>query len=261
MKIALISLNQSWEDKEANKKLCLQHLEECKPFGLDLVIFPEMTLTGFSMNTEEIAEIFENSDTISWFAKQAQKFKINIVFGVVLKSNLRAKNHLIFVSKDGKLLVNYAKIHPFSFSGESKFYDGGSEIKFIEFANSILGFTICYDLRFPELFQALSNKSEIIINIANWPKKRINHWRILLKSRAIENQVYMIGVNRTGQDGNGLEYEKSSLIINPNGEEVNSIYSNKSIELFEINTSEVQNARKSFPIKDDRKIEIYRSIL
>jgi len=261
MKIALVSLNQQWEDKEANKKLCLQHLEECKPFGLDLVIFPEMTLTGFSMNAEEIAEIFENSNTISWFAKQAQKFKINMVFGVVLKSNLRAKNHLIFVSKDGKLLVNYAKIHPFSFSGESKFYDGGSEIKFIEFANSILGFTICYDLRFPELFQALSNKSDIIINIANWPKKRVNHWRLLLNARAIENQVFMVGVNRTGIDGNGLEYEKSSLIFDPNGDKINPIFSSDSLDVFNINPFDIKDFRNSFPVKNDRKIELYRSIL
>lgn len=261
MKIALVSLDQIWEDKNSNKERCKFFIEKASADNTELVIFPEMTLTGFSMNTRGIAEVFENSDTIRWFGKQAEKFEINIVFGVVLKSNEKVKNHLIFVSSHGEILVNYAKIHPFSFSNENKFYDSGFEIKNSEFDGSKIGFSICYDLRFPELFQSLSKECEVLINIANWPKKRLNHWKILLNARAIENQVFMIGVNRTGIDGNGLEYEKSSLIFSPSGEQMEPIFSNDYIDVFEIDPSDVKEIRNSFPVKNDRKIEFYKSIL
>lgn len=258
MKIALVSLNQFWEDKSANKKLCITQLDFCKSYNLDLVIFPEMTLTGFSMNVKYLAEDIENSETINWFSKQAVYYNVNLIFGVVLKLKNRAKNYLVFVSNNGNILTHYSKIHPFTHSKENQFYDGGNNIKNIEFLNTNLGFSICYDLRFPEIFQALSKKSEIIINIANWPLKRIIHWNVLLKARAIENQVFMIGVNRIGIDGNNVEYEKSSMMFDPNGDNVESIFTNESIDVFEIDSFLVRKIRGDFPVKNDRKIKLYK---
>lgn len=261
MKIALVSLNQVWEDKSANKVLCYNFIQKAVSHQVDLVIFPEMTLTGFSMAIEKTAENFEDSESLDWFRSIAVKFSINIIFGVVFSYKNRVKNHLILLNKKGEILGNYEKIHPFSYSDENLYFVGGDELVISDFYSTKLGFTICYDLRFPELFQGLSKDCEVIINIANWPKGRIDHWRTLLKARAIENQVFMIGVNRTGIDGNNIEYEKSSMIFTPNGDKLEPVYSNELITIFEFEPLDVIGIRNNFPVKNDRRIAFYKSIL
>lgn len=261
MKIALVSLNQIWEDKEANKVRCRQFIQDASFKNADLVVFPEMTLTGFSMNTEMTAEDTGNSETIRWFRDQAIHHSISIIFGVVLKSFPKSKNHLVFIDKSGETIANYAKIHPFSYSTENQFFDGGNEIVSTHRGGYKFGLTICYDLRFPELYQVLSKNCEIIVNIANWPQKRVEHWRTLLKARAIENQVFMIGVNRTGTDGNNIDYEKSSVIYTPDGSESASGNLNIELDMYDINPSDAEKIREVFPVKKDRKTELYRSLL
>lgn len=261
MKIALVSLNQIWEDKEANKTRCQTFIKKAANSNAEIVIFPEMTLTGFSMNIMKIAEEPEIYSTKEFFVKQAIKYNINIVFGMVTSNHEKALNHSIFVSTEGSLKTIYSKIHPFSFAGENKYFNSGSDLGIIDYLDSKIGLTICYDLRFPELYQALSKESEIIINIANWPAKRIDHWISLLKARAIENQVYMVGVNRTGKDGNGLEYVKSSIIFDPEGKELKSFVSSTEFDLFKLDISKVKVIRNNFPVKQDRRIELYKEIL
>lgn len=261
MKIALVSLNQIWEDKEANKINCLAYIEESSNHNVELIIFPEMTLTGFSMNTQKTAEDVEDSESINWFKNQARIKSVNIVFGVVLRAEEKAKNFLYFVDKNGNVLADYAKIHPFSYSGEDRFFVGGKDLKYATLEQVIFGLTICYDLRFPELYQALSKNCEIVLNIANWPQRRVDHWNTLLKARAIENQVYMIGVNRIGIDGNNIEYEKSSMIFTPNGDKLEPVYSNELITIFEFEPLDVIGIRNNFPVKNDRRIAFYKSIL
>lgn len=261
MKIALVSLNQVWEDKSANKVLCYNFIQKAVSRQVDLVIFPEMTLTGFSMAVEKTAENFEDSETLDWFRSIAVKFSINIIFGVVFSYKNRVKNHLILLNKKGEILGNYEKIHPFSYTDENLFFVGGDELVISDFYSTKLGFTICYDLRFPELFQGLSKDCEVIINIANWPKRRIDHWRTLLKARAIENQVFMIGVNRTGIDGNNIEYEKSSLIFAPDGTMLDPDNLEYELDFYDINHEMVSEVRNIFPVKNDRKIDLYKVII
>lgn len=124
-----------------------------------------------------------------------------------------------------------------------------------------IGFTICYDLRFPEIFSALGNHCDLIINIANWPAKRVDHWNVLLKARAIENQIYIVGVNRTGMDGKGLEYVKSSQVINPNGEIASPITSEDGLDTFDIDPEYINKFKQTFSTIQDRKPEFYKSIL
>lgn len=259
MKIALVSLNQVWKDKEKNYDQCVKYVDMAADRQLDLIIFPEMTLTGF---TTDINEISEDKDSLSIekFKELSKLNNIAIVVGIVIKDNNKALNKSIFISRTGDIIGEYSKMHPFSFAGEDKYFNGGNEIVSVEFDNFNIGLTVCYDLRFPELYSALSKKSNVIINIANWPEKRVDHWNTLLKARAIENQVFVIGVNRIGKDGNGLEYKESSAIYNANGE---ILISEKieNMKIFNMNLEANENFIKLFSTIKDRKTLLYKEIL
>ena len=263
MKVALVSLNQSWENKAENKQKVEETLalitEYCT--NTDLVVYPEMTLTGFTMESERIKEEEGSSDTIAFFEEQAKKYGVNIAFGVVLAKGNKASNCLAVVSVQGALLTTYTKIHPFSYANEDAHYQAGNSLKKVNIGGATIGLSICYDLRFPELYQSYSKDCSVILNIANWPERRVSHWRALNKARAIENQVFMIAVNRIGTDGNGLQYVASSEIVSPYGEELKGVSLSEEVAVYEIDLGEVAQYRKEFPVKNDRKITLYKDIL
>lgn len=262
MKVALVSLNQSWENKAENKQKVGETLaliaEHCT--NTDLVVYPEMTLTGFTMESQKVKEDELSSETITFFKEQAQKYKVSIAFGVVLSKGEKATNNLVVVSEQG-VLATYAKIHPFSYAGEDNYYQAGDELKKLTIGGATIGLTICYDLRFPELYQAYSKDCSVILNIANWPERRVSHWRALNKARAIENQVFMIAVNRIGTDGKGLQYVFSSHIVSPYGEELKGTSLSEEVVVYDLNLEEVAQYRAEFPVKNDRKITLYKEIL
>ena len=260
MKVALVSLNPKWEDKSHNSSLCEKKVNVALESSCDLIVFPEMTLTGFTMNINSIAENQENSPSLQLFQSLAKK-GIYIIFGLALTLEGRATNNLIMLSPEGAVLANYAKVHPFSCSEEDKYYVGGEKLGIAPLGDIQFGFSICYDLRFPELYQGLSKTASVIVNIANWPESRINHWYTLIRARAIENQVYMIGVNRVGLDDNDLFYTESSLVIDPRGKEVLLSRIDGNMDVFELDPGRVELARKEFPVKVDRKIGFYKQIL
>ena len=121
--------------------------------------------------------------------------------------------------------------------------------------------TVCYDLRFPEIYSALATKTDIIVNIANWPEKRIEHWATLLRARAIENQIFIVGVNRIGSDPNNHNYVKSSVVINPNGEVLESIHTELELDIYEVDKAILTEFRSKFSTTQDRNPDFYKSIL
>jgi len=123
------------------------------------------------------------------------------------------------------------------------------------------GFSICYDLRFPELYSALSKDCDVLVNIANWPERRVNHWNTLLQARAIENQTYMIGVNRIGLDGKSLKYIKSSLIVNADGNLIDPTFTDEEINVFELNENDLIDFRNGFSTRQDRQPNFYKQVL
>lgn len=261
MKIALVSLNQLWEDKSSNinqiSRLMLEIIKE----GPDLVVFPEMTLTGFTMNGKNLAEMFDNSATLNYFKELAHLHEVDIAFGMIELHDMMPTNNLVVVTKHSQVLLNYAKMHPFSYSNEDQYYLKGHELGLFNYNDEVWGGTVCYDLRFPELYQALSKKAKVILNIANWPKRRVDDWRLLLHARALENQCFMIGVNRTGTDGKGLEYESSSMIIRPDGKDLEPVKTDGMVKFYEVDIREVDKYRQSFPVKKDRRIDLYKELL
>jgi omega-amidase len=256
MKLAVVSLNSIWEDKQAN-------LEEVKRIvqalnkNAEYVIFPEMSLTGFSVSNLTLVEDFENSNSIQFIQKVAKENQMNIVFGLMISKDDKNYNSCIAVNNKGEISGHYEKMHLFSYSGEHELITGGTQLTSVDWEGG-WGLSICFDLRFPELYQELSKENLILLNIANWPIMRVDHWRTLMKARAIENQSFMVGVNRTGVDGNDLHYEESSCVFSPVGEKLEPFEILKEVRIFDLNLHEAIEYRKSFPIKKDRRNIIYK---
>jgi predicted amidohydrolase len=273
MRIALAQMDIIWEDKQENRQKCEAFISGAKEQNVDLLLFPEMTLTGFSMNVEKIGESSSGKETIDWFKGKAVEFGIHIAFGYVgiseeqsnslsskdmWKEN-KGKNNLCIVSPQGDEMISYTKIHPFSFAGEDEFFVAGNEVITARIDDFCIAPFICYDLRFPEIFQMASKEAELAIVIANWPKARREHWITLLKARAIENQCYVVGVNRVGI-GDGIEYSGDSIVVDPNGTIIANAALNKEDEELIIATLDkniVDTVRRNFPVKKDRREDIY----
>jgi omega-amidase len=251
MKIALVQYSPVWEDKEYNKKKILSLLQNLK--GVELFIFPEMTLTGFTMKSNELSETI-HGDSFRFFSSIAKDKSTNILAGIIERRMNRTYNTLIHIKPDGNLLKLYRKVHPFSYSGENEHYYAGSKPAYTKIKNWKIGLTICYDLRFPELFRKYGKKrAHLIINIANWPDTRIEHWRTLLKARAIENQCYVAGVNRVGKDPK-LNYVGFSSLFDPMGKEIVAVESDEKVIVVDLDKNYVNEVREKFPFLDDIKL-------
>ena len=257
MKIALYQMNIQWENKAANYLHVEAGLIKAQEKKTDLFLLPEMSFTGFSMNTEVTKEC--NMETISKMSYYAKKYHTAIGFGWVKDCGEKAENHYTIVDRGGKMISNYAKIHPFSFSGEDKKFQGGEAINVCELGGVKFSTFICYDLRFPEIFQIASKEAHVILVPANWPEKRREHWKCLLRARAIENQVYIIAVNCTGEIG-GVTYVGDSCVINPNGEVLMHLFEEESILEYEL-VDNVSEFRSDFLMKMDRREDLYQFYL
>lgn len=267
MKIALAQTDIMWEDKKANLDIAETFIKRAAEENVDLILFPEMSLTGFTMNVEGLGEYYDKNhwnfnNTLAAIKKLSVKYSINIGIGYIEKEleESKGKNKYAVISKLGEVISNYTKIHPFTFGTESKYYCGGDKISYFNIDDFNLSTFICYDLRFPEIFQIASKEAELITVAANWPKARINHWVDLLKARAIENQCYIAGVNRVG-NGDGIEYNGNSLIIDPLGNVIGSLLDGiEGLIVAELDVDLVHNQRKNFPLKKDRREDLYREL-
>lgn len=260
MMIALSQMNTEWEDKENNKSKVLDFINEAKELNIEFIVFPEMTLTGFSMNVENIAES-NDGETIQWFKNIARCYNINIGFGVVEKTESEfGKNKFMIINCEGVIISDYTKLHPFSYGSEDKHYKSGASIELCKVNDFTVATFICYDLRFPEVFQVASNEAELIIVAANWPQSRKEHWITLLKARAIENQCYILGVNRVGI-GNNIYYSGNSMVVAPDGSILIESEDEEKLLIYDIDIKESLQLRNSFPVKKDRKINIYKRYL
>ena len=249
MKIGLVQYNPIWESKEKNKKK-LTGLIERDFQKSSLLIFPEMTLTGFTMMPEKFSEPLKG-ESFKYFSDIAKKHKIFIAAGIIENDKGNYFNSLILLNSEGELISNYRKIHPFSYTTEDEHYKRGEEIKISEIDGLKIGLSICYDLRFPELYRFYAKERvHLIVVIANWPDTRIEHWRTLLKSRAIENQCYVAGVNRVGDDPE-LHYTGFSSIYDPMGNEIISLENEERIIYADINKDDVSKIRENLPFLDD----------
>jgi omega-amidase len=238
----------SWENPETNRQNVLKIIEDIR-IKPDLLVFPETFTTGFSNRVDAIAETMDGQ-TVSLLKEQAAKHDMAIAGSMVIKEKNKYFNRFIFIHPQGHVDF-YDKRHLFTMSGEDKAYSRGMERKVVEFRGWRILLQVCYDLRFPVWSRNL-NEYDMIIYTANWPQQRQQVWEVLLRARAIENQCYVFGLNRTGTDGNSIGYIGGSVFVDPRGIVMNNSHSHESLVSMQLSLSEMLEFRKKFPVLEDQ---------
>ncbi len=248
MHIAAVQHDIVWEDKPANHATVERMLDEAAIDPGTFVLLPEMGDTGFSFNLDRIV----NDLTLLWAVELAKSRSIWLQVGYAVRhTDGTGRNCATIIAPDGTTIGTYQKVHPFSFGRESEHFTGGDHISLIQCSDAIVSPLICYDLRFPELFRiAAAHGTEVFMIGANWPSARQHHWRSLLIARAIENQAFIVAVNRVGNDPH-LPYAGGSIIISPMGEILAEADDQPAVLKTEIDLDSLREWRARFPALQD----------
>ena len=246
MIVSLIQSDIIWEDKNSNLKKYQEQIDKIE--STELIVLPEMFTTGFSMNPKNISEKMDG-ETIQWMKQNAYKMNSAICGSIIIEESGKYFNRFIWINPDGSI-HHYDKRHLFSFAGENENYTPGNEKIIIEYKGWKICPLICYDLRFP-VWSRNSEDYDLLIYVANWTDKRKSAWKSLLTARAIENQCYVIGINRVGEDSKNY-YSGDSSLINALGE---TLYTNSHIEETYSNTIskyDLNKIRTQLPFLNDK---------
>jgi predicted amidohydrolase len=246
--VAVFQLDLVWEDPKLNREKIDRWLlkVDTKP---DVVFLPEMFSTGFSMNAERFAETM-NGETLQWMKMRSSEQDLAMCGSLIIQEDGKYFNRLVFVKPDG-VVEFYNKRHLFTMSHEDSHFEKGVCRLIVEYKGWRICPLICYDLRFP-VWARNRNEYDILVYSANWPQSRIEVWDTLLKSRAIENQAYVVGANRVGVDGHLTSYSGNSQLINPKGVILSSLGDHfKGIVTAGFSYSELQKFRTDFPVLND----------
>ena len=264
--ITLIQPNLHWENKKANLEMLAQKIESVNE-KTEVIILPEMFSTGFSMEPEELAENM-NGETVGWMKKIASSKKIIITGSVIMEEAGKYFNRLIWMLPNGEYGV-YDKRHLFAFGDEHNHYKAGDKRLIAQVKGWKINLQVCYDLRFPMWARQNPSPSlspgeeeqaseyDVLVYVANWPEKRNTAWKTLLQARAIENQCYVVGVNRVGEDGNKINHSGDSMIIDPLGEILYHKANDEDVFTYTLQKEKLDEVRQKFPFwKDADSFEI-----
>ncbi len=253
MRVVSVQYDIAWEDKAANAARVRSLLASSRVEPGSLIVLPEMFSTGFSMDVAGIDEGAAGAGE-SFLREMARRFGAAVLGGVVTRAaDGRGRNQAVLVAPGGEEIARYTKIHPFSHAGETDHYAGGTDVVVVEWGGARLGLFICYDLRFPEAFRAaVARGAEVLVVIANWPEPRADHWHALLRARAIENQAYVVGVNRIGADPN-VSYAGGSVVVEPRGRLVADAGGEEGLVRAKLDLAALRRYREEFPALADRK--------
>jgi predicted amidohydrolase len=250
LKVTAIQSELHWENVDENLKMFSEKIVAI-PEQTDIVVLPEMFNTGFSMKSEELSETMSGK-AVSWMLEMSKKANAVIVGSLIIKEDNEFYNRLVWVQPNGEINT-YDKRHLFRMADEHSHFNAGSERIIIEYKGWKICPLVCYDLRFPVWSRNTSdNQYDVLVYIANWPAARKAPWSKLLEARAIENQCYVVGVNRVGEDGKGFTYSGNSAIINPKGEPISSIPENENYtQTVNLSLEDLNTFRKVFPVGMD----------
>ena len=248
LNLSIIQTNLSWEDKSANLNSLSKKINEL-PSESEIVILPEMFTTGFSMHPESLAETMDGT-SVQWMKEKAGQHNIVLSGSLIIEEDGEYLNRSITVFPDGRMYT-YDKRHLFRMGEENHHYTGGNKRMIFTYNNWRIFPLICYDLRFP-VWSRNRGDYDLLFYIANWPESRRHVWKSLLVARALENQVYVVGVNRIGSDGMGLTYAGDSMVIDPKGKIISTTEPYvESSETVTLSLSELNRFREKFPVEKD----------
>jgi omega-amidase len=254
LRVTIIQADQVWQDKKANYAMYETYFEQIN--NTDLILLPEMFHTGFSMEVKELAEEWETSQGMQFLSMWSKKLNAAIYTSLIIQEKGKYYNRGVFVQPNNHVDI-YNKRKLFSLGRENEYYTSGDREVIVDLNGWKINLQICYDLRFPELIRnrILTDGQpayDVLLYVANWPERRILHWEKLLAARAIENQCFVVGLNRVGTDGNNLEYSGSSMILNSLGEVCSetTAFQNEIIS-FVLNHEELKTTRFNLPFLRD----------
>jgi omega-amidase len=253
--ITAIQSTLHWEDKQANLAMF-----EKKIMGItektEIVILPEMFSTGFSMKPEMLAEKMDG-ETVAWMKRVAAQKRVVLTGSVIIEEEGNYFNRLIWMLPNGQY-GHYDKRHLFAYANEHEHYTPGSKRLIASVKGWRILLLVCYDLRFPVWCRQMPPSTEggeelydLMICVANWPERRNHAWKTLLQARAIENQCYVAGVNRVGNDGNNIFHSGDSMIVNPMGEILYTRQDEEAIHTLTLQKESLEEVRKKLPFLED----------
>ena len=265
LRITLIQTDLHWENPDANRSMLEKKIRNIKESG-HIVLLPEMFSSGFSMRPELVAEE-EGGSTFQWMRSLAAEKRGILCGSLPVKENaeessaiqIRYFNRLVWMLPNGHY-GTYDKRHLFAYAGENQHYTAGNRRLITSVNGWRLNLQICYDLRFPvwarqapspEDRAAGKSEYDVLVYLANWPERRIQAWRSLLIARAIENQAYVIGVNRVGADGNGIYHSGNSMVVDPFGEVSYEKQNEEDVFTTELSFDHLNEVRTRLPFMKD----------
>lgn len=249
--ISTIQSNLDWENKAANLAMFEKKIRSIQE-DTEIVVLPEMFSTGFSMNPQPLAETI-NGETVKWMKKVAAENNIILTGSVIIEENGHFFNRLIWMLPNGQH-GHYDKRHRFAYAGENDKYTAGTKRLIASVKGWKINLLVCYDLRFPVWSRQQIHEEpeyDVLIYVANWPERRSIAWKTLLVARAIENQCYVVGVNRVGNDGNNIYHSGDSMIVDPLGEILYHCNDEEDIFTIALDKTHLQNVREKFPFWKD----------
>ena len=257
VRIAGLQLDIAWETPAENFRRAETLAAQAADSGARLLALPEMFATGFSMRAEAMSS--HAVEVREFLADLATRHQVWVIGGFAEPGEERPANACGVFGPDGREILHYRKIHSFSLADEQEHYEAGGEIGTVEIEGVRVTPLICYDIRFPELFRVAATATDLFVVIANWPTRRAYAWRTLLAARAIEGQVWVLGVNRVG-DANGYPHRGDTSLVDPWGEVVDTLADDAGVVAGEVDVDVVRRARQQFRFLDDRRPEVYRRL-
>jgi predicted amidohydrolase len=258
--ISTIQTALHWEDRQKNLQMLEEKIRNITE-RTEVIVLPEMFSTGFSMKPEHLSETMEG-ETMQWLRNISAEKRAIITGSVIIKDNDHFFNRLIWMQPDGKY-GHYDKRHLFAYAGEDKHYAPGNKRLIASVKGWKINLQVCYDLRFPTWsrhnFAATEGQPEfdLLFYVANWPERRNHAWKTLLQARAIENQCFVVGVNRVGKDGNDIYHSGDSMIVNAMGEVLYTKAHDEDVHTMSLHKEEVDEIRTKLPFwKDGDKFMI-----
>lgn len=266
--VTIVQSDLLWENKAANLEKFSKQLASVND-KMEVVVLPEMFNTGFSMNVTQMFETMDG-ETVAWMKKTAAEKKIILTGSLIIKEDENYYNRLLWVLPNGSIGV-YDKRHLFGYAGEDAQFSAGKKRLIASVKGWKINLLVCYDLRFPVWarqtvpLNALPDGSfvkadsstdgspeyDVLVYVANWPEKRVHAWKTLLQARAIENQCYVVGVNRTGEDVNGNSYSGDSMVVDPMGEIVQTAKNQEAIFTCALSLEKLNTVRQKLPFLKD----------